>query len=90
MIKQCYLINCKDAQMEIEEKLLDLAATRFNIERKSLHPKDDIFKKLNINSLQAIDMLTEIELAFNIELPDYELKNVSTFQQLAEKIKCRL
>ena len=50
-----------------------------------LEPDDDFFKKLGINSLQALDLLTRIEQHFHIELPDYELQGVSDFRTLAER-----
>jgi acyl carrier protein len=72
------------------EEILELAALHFKVPRESLHPGDDFFKKLGINSLQALDLLTRIEQHFQIELPDYELQGVSDFRTLAERIQTRL
>jgi acyl carrier protein len=72
------------------EEILRLAAEHFSVPRESLSPGDDFFKKLGINSLQALDMLTRIEHHFQIELPDYELQGVSDFRTLAERIQSRL
>ncbi len=55
-----------------------------------MSPDDDFFKKLGINSLQALDLLTRLEQHFHIELPDYELQGVSDFRTLAERIQSRL
>jgi acyl carrier protein len=71
-------------------EVLDLAATHFKVPREQLAPDDDFFKKLGINSLQALDLLTRIEQHFHIELPDYELQGVSDFRTLAERIQSRL
>ena len=71
-------------------EVLELAATHFNVPREQLTPDDDFFKKLGINSLQALDLLTRIEQHFSIELPDYELQGVSDFRTLAERIQSRL
>jgi acyl carrier protein len=71
-------------------EVLDLAATHFKVPREQLAPDDDFFKKLGINSLQALDLLTRIEQHFSIELPDYELQGVSDFRTLAERIQSRL
>ena len=54
-----------------------LAAEHFKVPRDQLNPDDDFFKKLGINSLQALDLLTRIEQHFQIELPDYELQGVT-------------
>jgi acyl carrier protein len=72
------------------EEVLQLAAQHFKVPREQLSPGDDFFKKLGINSLQALDLLTRIEQHFRIELPDYELQGVSDFRTLAERIQSRL
>jgi acyl carrier protein len=72
------------------EEILNLAATHFHVPREQLAPNDDFFKKLGINSLQALDLLTRIEQHFRIELPDYELQGVTDFRTLAERIQSRL
>ncbi len=72
------------------DEVLTLAAQHFKVPRAELNPTDDFFKKLGINSLQALDLLTRLEQHFNIELPDYELQDVSDFKTLAERIQSRL
>jgi len=72
------------------EQILQLAAEHFKVPREKLTPDDDFFKKLGINSLQALDLLTRLEQHFHIELPDYELQGVSDFRTLAERIQSRL
>ncbi|MGC1629421.1 MAG: acyl carrier protein, partial [Candidatus Acidiferrales bacterium] len=69
---------------------LRLAADHFKVPKEQLSPDDDFFKKLGINSLQALDLLTRIEQHFHIELPDYELQGVNDFRTLAERIQSRL
>ena len=75
---------------ETTEQILDLAAAHFKVPRTQLSAADDFFKKLGINSLQALDLLTRLEQHFRIELPDYELQDVSDFRTLAERIQSRL
>jgi acyl carrier protein len=72
------------------EEILSLAAEHFKVSRTELNADDDFFKKLEINSLQALDLLTRLEQHFRIELPDYELQGVSDFRTLAERIQSRL
>jgi acyl carrier protein len=72
------------------EDILVLAAEHFKVPREQLTPDDDFFKKLGINSLQALDLLTRLEQHFRVELPDYELQGVSDFRTLAERIQSRL
>lgn len=72
------------------EEILALAATHFKVPRNELTPDDDFFKKLGIDSLQALDLLTRLEHHFQIELPDYEMQGVTDFRTLAERIQARL
>ena len=77
-------------QQQTTDEILDLAAQQFKVPRASLSASDDFFKKLGIDSLQALSLLTRLEQHFNVELPDYELQGVSDFKTLAERIQSRL
>jgi acyl carrier protein len=79
----------KTADQTLEE-VLNLAATHFKVPRQNLYPDDDFFQKLDIDSLQALELLTRLENHFNVELPDYELKGVTDFRTLATRIQSRL
>jgi acyl carrier protein len=72
------------------QEVLDLAAKHFQVPPTSLAPEDDFFKKLGINSLQALELLSRLENHFGIELPDYEVQGVSDFRTLAARIQSRL
>ncbi len=72
------------------EEVLALATEHFKVAEGSLHAQDDFYKKLGIDSLQALDMLSRLENHFQIELPDYEVQGVSDFRTLAERIQARL
>jgi acyl carrier protein len=72
------------------DEILNLAASHFKVPRARLTADDDFFKSLEIDSLQALDLLTRLEQHFKIELPDYELQGVSDFRTLATRIQSRL
>ena len=72
------------------QEVLDLASRHFSVPAGSLAPDDDFFKKLGINSLQALELLSRLENHFGIELPDYEVQGVSDFRTLASRIQSRL
>ena len=75
---------------EVTDEVLRLAAGHFKVPHEQLAPDDDFFKKLGIDSLQALGLLTRIESHFHIELPDYELQGVTDFRALAARIHARL
>jgi acyl carrier protein len=70
-------------------KLIQLAAKRFKADAAALKPEDDFFKKLGINSFQALALLSDLENEFGVEIPDYELQGVFTFSALAKVIEKR-
>jgi len=72
------------------DEVLQLASTHFKVSREELCAEDDMFRKLGIDSLQALDLLTRLENHFGVELPDYEMQGVSDFRTLAERIHARL
>ena len=47
-------------------------------------------EKLGIDSMQAMELLTEIETTFGVETPDYELQGVTTFSGIAALVRRRL
>jgi acyl carrier protein len=71
-------------------EVLTLAEQHFKLAPGTLSPRDDFFKKLGIDSLQTLELLSRLENHFNIELPDYEVQGVSDFKTLAERIQSRL
>ncbi len=67
-----------------------LAARRFGPAAETLSPDADFYDALGIDSLQALDLLTQLEEAFGVEVPDYELQGVNTFAALADVLRSRL
>ena len=72
------------------QEILDLASKHFQLPAGTLAPDDDFFKKLGIDSLQTLELLSRVENHFGIELPDYEVQGVSDFRTLASRIQSRL
>jgi acyl carrier protein len=72
------------------DEILTLAASHFKVPREQLSPDDDFFKRLGIDSLQALELLTRLENHFRVELPDYEIQGVTDFRTLAQRIQARL
>ncbi|MBX7081379.1 MAG: acyl carrier protein [Nannocystaceae bacterium] len=71
------------------DRLMQVASKRYDVELASLRPEDDVFEKLGIDSFQAVELMSELELEFDVEIPDYELQGVRTFAQLAATIDKR-
>jgi len=67
------------------ERILAIVARRFSI--TDVKASDDIFSRLQIDSVQSLSLLTEIESEFDVEIPDYEFADVRTFAQLAQLVE---
>ena len=76
--------------MSVTQELMDLAAKTFNVDPSRLNPDDDFFQTLQIESIQALELLSELEMHFDVEIPDYELQGVVTFAALAALIEKRV
>jgi acyl carrier protein len=70
--------------------LLELCARRFGKQASELRADDDVFQSLGVDSMQVLSLLSELEQHFDVEIPDYELREVRSFAQLAECIDRRL
>ncbi len=75
---------------QTQDELIKMAAKHFKVDSSEVRLDDDFFKKFKINSLQVLDLLTQLENHFNVELPDYELQGVTDFRTLSERIHARL
>jgi acyl carrier protein len=72
------------------ERLIELSARRFKLPPAQIVPDADVFESLGIDSVQVLELLSELEQEFDIEIPDYELRNVKTFAELGRVIDRRL
>ena len=75
---------------DILQRILNLAASTFDRDVNTLRADDDFFEALSIDSMQAMDMLTDLETEFGVEVPDYELADVRTFRELVVVVQRRL
>lgn len=75
---------------KVLNELLTLASERFKRNRAELDANDDLFETLEIDSMQALSLLSALEESFGVEIPDYEIQDVRTFRQLADVVHSRL
>ena len=71
-------------------RLITLAGERFGKRSADLRPADDLFDSLGIDSVEAMSLLTALEESFGVEIPDYEVQDVRTFEELAAVIARRV
>ena len=82
---------CSDARVATTlSRLVELCAARFKKDPAILRGDADVFETLGVDSMQVLSLLSELEQQFDVEIPDYELREVRTFEQLAACIEQRL
>jgi len=75
---------------DLIQQLTELTRRRFGASAETLKPDDDLFEVLGIDSLQALELLTDLEDTFDVEVPDYEVRGVNTIRGLATLLSRRL
>lgn len=78
------------SEAQVLDRLMSLAAERFHKDRGELAADADLFDTLDIDSMQALSLVSALEDTFGVEIPDYEVQDVRTFEQLAEVVAARL
>lgn len=74
---------------DVLDRLIRLAANKHGADAGTLKADDDVFEALGIDSFAAAELMSELELEFDVEIPDYELQGVKTFGALAAVIDKR-
>ncbi len=75
---------------QIAHRLVEMAEEHFGAPPGGIDPRADFYETLGIDSYQAMELLTELEEAFGVEVPDWEVQSVRTFQGLADVVAKRL
>lgn len=74
---------------ETFQRIAELAARRYGRDRAALGPEDDLFAALDIDSFEALEFVTQLEVELGVEIPDHELLGLRTLGQLAQAIERR-
>ncbi len=72
------------------DRLTQLCAKRYSVDASTIKPEGDVFETLAIDSFQAAELMSELEMEFDVEIPDYELQDIKTFGALTAAIDARL
>ena len=74
---------------EITAKIIRLIATVKRIPEENV-TIDSTFEQLGVDSLDAINLIYEIESDFNISVPDEVARSITDVRQLIEALKTAL
>ena len=69
------------------EKVKAILSEQFDVEEDSITPDTNLSEDLEADSLDVVDLLMSIEDEFEIEVPDEEIENIKTVDQLVKYIE---
>ena len=69
------------------EKVKAILSEQFDVEEDSITPDTNLSEDLEADSLDVVDLLMSIEDEFEIEVPDEEIENIKTVDQLVNTSK---
>jgi acyl carrier protein len=77
----------KEGTVLVFEKIRDLIADQLEIDPELIKPETDLMLDLNADSLDAVDVLTQIEDEFGIEIPDEKTEEFNIVANLVKYVE---
>ena len=72
------------------EKVKAILSEQFDVEEDSITPDTNLSEDLEADSLDVVGLLMSIEDEFEIEVPDEEIENIKTVDQLVKYIEANM
>ena len=72
------------------EKVKAILSEQFDVEEDSITPDTNLSEDLEADSLDVVYLLMSIEDEFEIEVPDEEIENIKTVDQLVKYIEANI
>ncbi len=69
------------------EKVKAILSEQFGVEEEKITPETSIIDDLDADSLDVVDLLMSIEDEFEVEIPDAEIENIKTVDNLVKYIE---
>ena len=69
------------------EKIRNLIADQLDIDPEQITPETDLMLDLNADSLDAVDVLTQIEDEFGIEIPDEKTEEFNIIANIVKYVE---
>lgn len=70
----------------IEDKILDIVAEQFNVDKDSISLETSFKNDLNADSLDLVEMIMALEDEFNLELEDENIEDINTINDVIVQI----
>ena len=72
---------------EIKEKVISLIADTLEIDKNSINEKSNLVSDLEVESLDLVNLVVAFEDEYNVEIPDNEIKNLQTVEDIINFIE---
>ncbi len=69
------------------EKVKKILSEQFDVEEEKITADTSIINDLGADSLDVVDLLMSIEDEFEVEVPDDEIENIKTVEDLVKYIE---
>jgi acyl carrier protein len=73
--------------MSIEQKIKSIIVEQLGIDEDEVTPQSSFLEDLGADSLDIVELVMAVEEEFKIEIPDEDVENLHTVQDLTNYIK---
>ena len=70
----------------MEEKILEIISSQFNIEKEDIDLETHFQEDLNTDSLDYVELIMAFEDEFDLEIDDEDIKDIKTVSDAIEEI----
>ncbi|ADP31143.1 acyl carrier protein [Bacillus atrophaeus] len=76
--------------VEKKEKLIEMIAEILEVEPEEIKDDTDLVEELDADSMMALEILASVEKEFQIKIPEEELQNFTTINNIISIIEERI
>lgn len=63
---------------EVESKVIEIVSEQMGVDKAELSPETSFINDLNADSLDTVELVMELEDAFDLNIPDEEAEKIQT------------
>jgi acyl carrier protein len=75
--------------MSVEKKIKEIIMNQLDLDGKEITPEAAFIDDLGADSLDVVEMVMAMEEAFDLEIPDEDVENITIVQDVIDYIKQR-
>jgi acyl carrier protein len=74
------------SEKEVEEKVISIVSEQLGVDKAEISRETSFVNDLNADSLDTVELIMELEDAFEMSIPDEEAEKIQTVGQAVEYI----